>query len=698
MYHVYFQEEIGLTLDRHDTGAGMDTTQTRTMQNYANRSSGTWDLNIEETRNIVTEQFEETTTSLKVSYDVTFQHDVSLEHDVIIPDADGNGTDSGATSSKPDIKLNDLLSKDIDEVIDLYDNVEFYNNEVNRNRIYETKEEIFSKKCVEKYHTFKETTEKEVLASKIKRNISDSYLEVADTVHHHDHHERNENSNSFEDVVLKLKGFLNERFKGDESRSEADSSDEYLTAETDFDSMPRYSDRYGRHKVVTRQPRKEKIGYISSSENDSYLSDISNLDSDFSDCRSLTSEQVKTSLLSSSESKRDTVIDLEHHNLLDAQENVFRERQVGGYVNSNPSLTESFKDLDSEINDKVFELCEHLQEITKAGTDLNESSTPEVLIQIAKSLETEQGKTLDTNVDYQEDVEKSLQRELDKFNHQINEIENSARPSSLCSSDVIDGSIRNDQINNKLLVDTFRTDSDEHFVESPNLHTGLEDVENLLKKSLNEFSRSLTEEVEQEILINGSDSVFEWDSVTNKETSREIDQKQSNVNKYFAVLGVSSVDQTSQAGRKKGRSLSNPEVPVLNWKFSPENEENMPTEMVVGPYASMSNSYNENWNSSVFVEQNILLKQRLEDDHLHNSKEKFEKLSVDLVSSNSESNSVSRSKEISDSLINKSLVVGSPAVDSMSSRPCQRMNLTKELDPSPFMIQPQVIAHVSTCI
>ena len=695
------QEEIGLALDedRHDTGSGMDTTQAQTIiQNYANRSSGTWDLNIEETNKFVTEQFEQTSKSLKVSYDVTFKHDVSLEHDVFIDDINGHGTNP-AVFNKPEIKLNEFPFGNFDEVIDLYDNVEFYTSEVNKNKTVEIKEESFSKEGVKKFHTYKETAETEVQSSKIKRNISDSYLEVADTVYHHDHNERNENSNSFENVVLKLKGFLNERFKGDESRSEAESSDEYLTAETDFDSMPRYSDKYGRHRLVKRQSGNKKIGYISSSENDSFLSDISNLESDFSDCRSLTSEEVKTTLPGSLESKH--VNGLEYQTFSEGQENVFRDKpsEVNEDSNFNPSFIEPLKDLDIKPNVKVLEVSECHQESTETGFDFSKYSTPEIHIPLTKNIETKQLKTVDKSVDYQADVEKSLQRELDKFNLQINEIESSVRPSSVYNTDEIDGCILENQEDDELLTHTDKISLDQNFVETPDLFTGLEDVESLLKRSLHEFSRSLSEPEEHEIISQGTESVFEWDSVNRKEKLKEFEQ-QNDDNKYFAVLGISSVEPANQTGRRKGRSLSNPEIPVLNWKFSPENEEDTPTEMVVGPYASMSNSYNENWNSSVFVEQNTALKQRVLDDHLCHSKEKFEKSSVDLVSSISELESVSsqiESREIFDSVITKTLFTGSPEHDFEALRPCPSMkSLTKDLEPSPVVRPPpQVISPVS---
>ena len=710
------QEEIGLALDqdrhetgsgmdtldqdRHDTGSGMDTPRTLAIaQTYANRTSGTWDLNIVETNNIVTEQFEKTTTSLKVSYDVTFKHDVSLEHDIIIEENDGNSV-SVAAVNKPEIKLSEFHTEDIDKIVDLYDNVEFYNNKVNASQTLEVQEETFSKESLKSSHTCNEIVNTEFLSSKIKRNVSDSYLEVSDTVYKH---ERNDDPNSFENVVLKLKGFLSERVKGDESRSDPDSSDEYLSAETDFDSITRYSSKNERHRLAKRQARNEKVGYISSSENDSYLSDISNLESDFSDCRSLTSEEVKATLHGSFESKPIIIAnDLENQTLFEAKENVSRDRASGANLDSNlnHSFIEPFKTLNKESNDKSFETIKHRSESVETGFYSNKSPILEICIPVGiTSLEKEQQNTIDKSVDYQADIEESLQSELDKFNIQIDEIERSVRTSSLYNTDEIDGYMLDDKDHSGILADTGATFFDENVGdgETPDSFTGLEDVENLLKRSLHELNRSLKEPNEHETASEEYGSAFKWHSVNDQEKLTEIDQ-QNDVNKYFAVLGISSVELFGETGRKKGRSLSVPEISVANWKFSPENEENIPTEMVVGPYASMSNSYNENWNSSVFVEQNVTLKQRLLVDHLNDSKEKFEKFSVDLISNN-ESGSVSRPNEPRkgcDPSIKNTLITDSPGLDPESSRPIPSMKrFTEELDPGPVVIVPQAVSSVS---
>lgn len=582
-------------------------------QEFYNRSSGSWN----ETCSSVSEHFQESTTTLEVSYDVTFKHDVTLEHEVIIADGGSTGPklEDGdkaelKSNDKSEFELKEFDMKELDSIVDLYDNIDFHGDDRGASSLKSNTED----RTVLRKSFSGENNEgfADMVADPRKTKVD--YEPPIEVLNSSVSPQVKADSNTFQNVVLKLKDFLSERFKDDDSRSDEDSSDEYLTAETDIDSVTKYSGKNKIQRLVKEQSRARRFGHNSSSENDSYLSDVSNLESDFSDCRSLTSEEVKIALNASLESKPATdVNELENHFVLSKNDRAYSKINFGSLEQSENFQVENT----ITVHQETFEALNSLQKSVQ-----NIVSSPEKDVTVSRVQKENEKECMSSSCikdSYHSDIEESLQCELNDFHFQVNEIEKNVGVKSHCNMDEIERvkkvSVLNDRETSGGHKNIFKPNND-----PTDSVSGLEDVENLLKKSLQELHRSLSELYQHESVMVETENVSEFTATNLKENFQQHAQNDSG-NKYFAILGISSVPPAAETSRKKGRSLSVPEISMSNLKSFPEDEDSIPAEMVVGPYASMSNSYNENWNSSVFIEQNMELKKKLLHDRQNNLEE-----------------------------------------------------------------------------
>ena len=459
-----------------------------------------------------------TSSLIEVTYDVTFKHDVTLEQDVLLREPDG----LSKIHTTVEVDKNDL-----DDIIGLYDNIDFY--EENNSKL-SLRSDGLSDGDYEAVDT--------VNANSKKPCCSDPELSSSNESSFNGTNQEVQNSrNSFENVVLKIKDFLSDRFKDCDSESDSDSSDEYLMAETEFDFNTHDSD--GQKIQGAMKQKDERRGNNSSSEN--YLSDLSNLESDFSEYESSVSET--------------------------------RKKQFQGSADGNQINT--FSEVDSQ---QLFN-----------NMEAERLSIPEEI--------------LFSDISHGETDQNSVQSKVHDFGFKLTEV----KDKSLCYGSTVeitevpkthsyDDEISHPQSGNEHKNSSYDFDS----------FKGLENIENLLKRSLQQLHSSLNE----------SCSCNTFTARTEK-THSGLGYK----TKCLEKSSVSPTLEISEKVRKKGRSLSVPEISFSNLKALPSQDDDMPSEMVVGLNTFMSNSYNENWNSEVFKKKNKALRVMMLEAHQNSSKE-----------------------------------------------------------------------------
>ena len=602
--------------------------------------------------------------TIEVTYDVTFKHDVTFEQDVFLTE-DDILTEDDRLPVRNDIGHDE---REIDNIIGLYGHV---GEETNINycpRIDSAKISShtddhetsythvtsFNETCSYNPYTDShcETTNGETYAAEF---ASRDYVNRKDGTwqggSNSDYGENEDPSggNSFENVVLKIKDFLSDRFKDVNQESVSDISEEYLTADTESGFNSHGPDRYTNEDFSKQLPIGESTDTYSSSENDIFLSELSNLESDFSDSgvtglnippvsfipgerMGLPEDKTDryTSLLNSdigkSRSQKLTENNHAHSSLIIAN----KQLSDANISDMGTSLSEPVETKEVNSHSKNFEGTNVHEILDFASDDVNKPKTrvsrslgevvssfkerKDLLVKELKADELKTRSVIDsvraTNFSRTPDAVRTVKPQLIFGGSQLNSV---GSQDSYSEESVQKSS-------------SFKTETNHlRSIHSSNLpvqqgsYTGLEDLENLINRSLQYLNCSLNE----------LDASCKTINARNENSISPVCFERTN--KHFKVLEISSASPANckvideKGTRMKGRSLSVPEISFSNINKT-ASEDDIPAEMIVNPNTLMSSSYNENWNSNVFKETNRALTEQMLEAHNNSLKEDIDVL------------------------------------------------------------------------
>ena len=604
--------------------------------------------------------------TIEVTYDVTFKHDVTFEQDVFLTEDDKLAEDDKLPASND----TGYDEREIDDIIGLYGHVgeETYRNycpRIDSAKISSHTDDhwtsythvtSFNEACSYNPDTDShcETINGETNAAEI---ASGDYVYRNDGTwqggSNGDHGENEDPSggNSFENVVLKIKDFLSDRFKDVNHESFSDISEEYLTADTESGFNSHGPDRYTNVDFSKQLPIGESTDTYSSSENDIFLSELSNLESDFSDSgvtglnippvsfipgerMGLPEDKTDhyTSLLNSdigkSRSQKLTENNHAHSSLIIAN----KQLSDANISDMGTSLSEPIETKEVNSHSKNFEGTNVHEILDFASDDINKPKTrvprslgevgssfkerKDLLVKELKADEMKTRSVIDsvraTNFSRTPDAVRTVEPQLIFGGSQLNSVgsQDSYSEESVQKSSSL-----------KMETNHLRSTHSSNIPVQPVSYTGLEDLENLINRSLQYLNCSLNE----------LDASCKTINARNENSISPVCFERTN--KHFKVLEISSTSPAKvideKGTRMKVRSLSVPEISFSNIKTV--SEDDIPAETIVNPNTLMSSSYNENWNSNVFKETNRALTEQMLEAHNNSLKEDIDVLN-DLTS------------------------------------------------------------------
>ena len=601
--------------------------------------------------------------TIEVTYDVTFKHDVTFEQDVFLTE-DDILTEDDRLPVRNDIGHDE---REIDNIIGLYGHA---GEEIIRNtgpRIESarigthTDDHGTSYTYVTSFNntcSYNPDTDSHCETTNGETNTAD--IACRDYVYRkggtwqggsngdHGENEDPSSGNSFENVVLKIKDFLSDRFKDVNHESVSDISEEYLTADTESGFNSHGPDRYTNEDFSKQLPIGESTDTYSSSENDIFLSELSNLESDFSDSgvtglnippvsfipgerMGLPEDKTDryTSLLNSdiekSRSQKLTENNHPHSSLIIAN----KQLSDANISDMGTSLSEPVETKEVNSHLKNFEGTNVHEILDFASDDVNKPKTrvprslgevgssikerKDLLVEELKADEMKTRSVIDsvraTNFSRTPDAVRTVKPQLIFGGSQLN---------SVGSQD--NYSEERVQKSSSLKTETnhLRSTHSSNIPVQPVSYTGLEDLENLINRSLQYLNCSLNE----------LDASCKTINARNENSISPFCFERTN--KHFKVLEISSMSPANhkvideKGTRMKGRSLSVPEISFSN--IMTVSDDDIPAEMIVNPNTLMSSSYNENWNSNVFKETNRALTEQMLEAHSNSLKEDIDVL------------------------------------------------------------------------
>ena len=615
--------------------------------------------------------------TIEVTYDVTFKHDVTFEQDVFLTE-DDILTEDDRLPVRNDIGHDE---REIDNIIGLYGHA---GEEIIRNtgpRIESarigthtddhgtsyTYVTSFNNTCSYNPDTDShcETTNGETNTADIA--CRDYVYRKGGTWQGGSNGDRGENEDlsggtSFENVVLKIKDFLSDRFKDVNHESVSDISEEYLTADTESGFNSHGPDEYTKEEFNKQLPIGESTDTYSSSENDIFLSELSNLESDFSDSgvtglnippvSFIHGERMNLPILSPGEKLTEDKTD-HYTGLLNSdigkswsQKLTKNNHALASLIIDNKQFSDAnISDMGTSLSEPIETEEVNLHSKSFKGTNIHEihdfasddinkpktrvpsslgevgSSFKERKDSLVKELKEDEMKTRSvidsvraTNFNRTPDAVRTVKPQL---------IFGSSELNSVGSQD--NYSKERVQKSSSLKTETnhLRSTHSSNIPVQPGSYTGLEDLENLINRSLQYLNCSLNE----------LDASCKTINARNENSISPVCFERTN--KHFKVLEISSASPANytvideKGTRMKGRSLSVPEISFSNIKTV--SEDDIPAEMIVNPNTLMSSSYNENWNSNVFKETNRALTEQMLAAHNNSLKEDIDVLN-DLTS------------------------------------------------------------------